>query len=504
MAQRKSPGQTKPDEPRDTRTEDVDSEAADIAQKGKFSDYLQSLTPAQCDQREVWIYRKDAASTKLRRLEICELPKNEHGCADLENYIEKKYGGGDFDVYLKLKGPGLRPNEHHGWVYLEGPPKFKGEASAPPTLGPNGQPVAQVTVQAPAAVNPMDGVTQTLEAMEKIRKTFTPENPDPLKSVDSALTVISNIQSRMAGSGQPAAAAPVDPLQQISNILDIGEKLRQRLAPAGGDGETAIARAVLGNGVSLTDAAALMKSDPEIARELLLGRELPPSVLSQVISGIGAFATKAMIEKPSLPADFLSGLVNLFNAAAAKLGGASVPANVQAQLPASTLGEAPINIPPAQQHQRASAAASDAPASEAAAASVTAVEGVPVPPQLVIDDVLRVIRRCFEEGNSGGEVAISLKCIYPRLVYDSEPHQTPTLFDLFESFHDSDIENILRSQAIMLPVLDKPEWKAFYVELKETVLGMFGGDEDENGDDEEQADGQIIAPAQAAPAGQAV
>ena len=502
MATRKSPGQTAPDEPRDRALDEPEGEAVELAKKGKFADYVMSLTPAQCEAREVWIYRKDSSSTKMRRLEICPLPVTEHGTSDLENYIEKKYGGGDFDVYLKLKGPGLRPNDHHGWVYLEGAPKFKGEPAQPVTLGANGQPVAQVTVQAPAAVNPMDSVTQTLEAMEKVRKTFTPESPDPLKSLDSALTVIDNIQARIAPGGQPAAAPAPDPLQQLVTMLDIGDKLRRRLAPAGGD-DAAPTRALFSNGVSLQDAANLMKTDPEIARELLLGRE-EPSVLGQVISGVGAFAIKAITERPSLPAEFLGSLVSLFNAAAAKLSGAPAPAAQPAAQPATQAQLAPA-LQPATLGSAAAPPPEPTPAPPAPPAGPNMVDGVPVPPQPVIDDVLRVIRRCFEEGNRGGEVAISLKCIYPRLVYDEQPHSTPTLHDMFESFPDADIEAMLRTQAVIAPVLDKPEWKAFYAELKETELGMFSGSGDEDEGEDEAADAvEDGETAEASPAAQEV
>lgn len=463
-------------------------EAAAIAAKGPFLEYLSGLNPAECEQREVWIYRGQPAPPKggvrkSRRLEVRPLPVNAEGYCNLEDYVQETYGGGDFECHVKLNGNGRRPDDHNGWLYLDGPTKYSSPTDPVTLRGETGQPVVQAAAPLPsqdAIVNrlldrldrpPAADDVMTAAAKKVVEKSLDTFASAASKEVGSMTgnpaldKLVTSAIERMVNPPTPAAPpAAVDPVQQTISMLELTERLRAHIAPAPAEPTSKPERPSLLHGLPLKEVLEAARGDnADLIRELVLGPKDEPT-LTGVLANFGL---NVIERNPDLPGKVLTSLLDLFD----RIGR---PAGTQPE--PLRLGEASAPVPPTTQPSQ--------PVTGQSMASAQTAPGAP--PQAVIDDMLSIVRRAFEDGNSGAEVAISLKCLYPRLVRDENPHETPTLLDLFDNFDDQAILSLLRSQLTIEPILSDARFPVFYAELRDTILGMFPHDEDDSEDEAEQ------------------
>lgn len=487
-ARRTAPGDDSPeDELLGAEPEAADSEAA---AKLPFFDYIESLTPGECERREVWIYRLNAdgraealPGRAKKYLEICPLPLDSTGQPYLRQYISSRYGGGRYEIFLKCRVDGERSkrNEHHTATFdVDGPSKYP--VDTPPTIDAStGQTVAGQPGAAPGAGLSDAVVLKLIDQRDASKPVGSEMVADAArKAVDMFTDIAGAALKKDAGSMSgnaivdelikksldralnpppppppPAPLAPVDPMEQLARSIDAAEKLRKMLAPETPAPVTRAPREPgLLSGVTLKDVVEVANSGHgDLVRDLLLGPREEPT-------GWGVVATifgRMLEANPALPGALAEGAVTLLQRITT-----AAPRTLGQEIPVHGGREAALPVTSASQSQ---------PVASGGGAVPSDTPPSPSQQEAMVNELLRMIRRAFETNSSGDDAAAGIDTFFPEAI--------PQLQQLFSAQTDEQILTWLRMQPVLAPVAHHPEWTGFFADFKASILAGFDGGETE-------------------------
>lgn len=501
----------------------AEDEQREIAKKPLFEDYLVALTPQQCEEREVWIYRERGKGLKKERLEVCSLPVNQDGYERLQDYVREEWGGGQYDVHLKIKGPGgHRPNDHHGGFFLGGPPKWRNTAGpelvTPPAASVPAAVVAGETTLALELVkqlrdnkpeNPMQQVGETIKIMKDLREELSPkaEAPDPIRQFADMARAVKDVYAAIAPPAAPVAppAPPVDVAAQLKSALEMATQLRSIVTPPAAPAAPAQSEGLgLLGGIKVSEIAELVKAGQgDLVRTVLMGAADKPGFLDVLINaGIKLGDRPDVLSKVG---DAFAGLINVISArlAPTQPGAPSEPIRQPVASPQTAIIPAPTHarVPTVQEflasRQAEAQAPADSPAppsgSEALPNGDAAVghggepEDATADLEAMLGYLLPMLADAVAYGKSGGRTAEHIGELFPDTV---EP-----LTDMFQQAPDDAVLALLRTRPEIAPVMGAPRFPEFFSSFKARILQGF--DEDE--ESEEEAGVEIQATAESSP-----
>ena len=476
-----------PRDPSEVQRELLEDAAQTFSGKPPFLEYIDGLGQAEIECREVWIYRLRADGSKERQpgktkayLEICPLPVDSDGAPCLRQYVAGKYGGGRYEIFLKVRVPGQRNklDDHHTATFdVDGPAKYP---ATPP------DPAAAALAQPGAAAT---GDVVGLRILDKLDDLGKSRGDDPLtraagKVMDKALENFVDGPEKPAGlTGNPsldallvpliaraltpaAVPAPVDPFENYTRMHTMittiaREAMPPQPAPAPGRTSELVELGKAG----LADLAVKIYGAQQEPASL-------GSAAGEALSTLIKERPSAIVEAWDMLRSAGSTLLSRLNAppASASTSQPAANATAAATAPAGTPNDTGRVLPPV-----------PSPAA-----------GLGMPPQAAIDDVFAIVVRNFRIGLDGTAVGLIVLGAFPRM----QPFlQMACSRELAEVLPD------LRQQAAIAPILDHPRFPAFYDEFRqmclaglEPVEGLSGLEEP----GEDGADGAVQASAASA------
>jgi len=499
MTERKrvTPGETEPERsPSELAHENLLDAAEEFGSKPPFLEYIDGLTQAECESREVWIYRLNADGTKERQpgrakayLEIVPLPLDSDGVPCLRQYIADKFGGGRYEIFLKIRVPGQRQklDDHHTATFdVGGPPK----TPAATTAGPSAMP-GQAAVINPAGT----GDAVTMRILDKLDDLGRSRADDPLtkaagKVMDKALENFVDGPEKPAGfTGNPtldtilapliARALTPPPVAPAPDPFDTYLKIRNVIKEA--TLENAPPAPPAGRASELVELVKAGGKDAIELAKAIYGNSAEPG-------GLGAAAGEALTtlirDRPQAIGQAWDLITHAASTVLAKISG---PVTVRAEDvagPQPANGTAALSAPATQ--------AATQPANHEAKREVAAESGQPaalgMPPQAVIDDIFGIVVRNFQIGLDGTTVGIIILGAFPKM----QPFLQMVCAQELEAVLPE-----LRQQPAIAPILDDPRFPEFYTQFREMCQrGLPTADDFAEEDGEDEAD--TVAPAEAA------
>lgn len=456
---RVTPGEDEPEiSPAEQAKYDLLESAEEFSGKLPFLEYIDNLTQSECECREVWIYRLNADGTKERQpgrakayLEIVPLPLDSDGSPCLRQYIADRFGGGRYEIFLKIRVPGQRQklDDHHTATFdVGGAPKTP---AVPSIVG--GVLPGQAMVSNPAG----GGDAVTLRILDKLDDLGRSRADDPLtkaagKVMDKALENFVDGPEKLAGfTGNPtldtilapliARALTPPPVTPAPDPFDTYLKIRQVIKEATLEATPPVAPT--GRASELVE---LIKAGGPQAIELaktIYGAPVEPGGFG---SAAGEALTTLIRDRPQAIGQAWDLITHGLGAVLSKISGPpTIPGNEAATEPSRLVAVSPNAV--------AKDAVTVTPAAEPSALGM--------PPQAVVDDIFGIVVRNFRGGLDGTTVGIAILAVYPKMQPFLQMVCTQELDVVLPE---------LRQQAVIAPILDDARFPEFYAQFREMCL----------------------------------
>lgn len=446
--------------------------ASKVVAAGGFLPYIYSLPPAECELREVWIFRakgeKPVPNQKGRRVEVVPLPVDENGYCNLEDYIQRKHGGGDYELFVKLKGPGnSRPNDAHGYCYLDGPPKYPAvdPATVPgyvPAAAPaGGDAIALEMFRASQRQDPIKDARETLGLVKELGESM---KPAPATDQISQLTALAGLLRSLTPPVAPVA--PVDPFEVYRRMRETFKEIAAEAAPA----TPAVGRT--------SELVELGKAGLGELAVRIYGQQQEPASFG---SAAGEALGKLIQERPGAIGQAWDIFTQAVSSISARLSPASATPPAPQGVALQPVGQV---LPPETTTSQTDGVTQ--PRGEAKRSA----PGAGMPPQEVIDDIFGIVVSNFRRGLDGTTVGI--------IILGSFPRMQPFL-QMVCSNELADVLPDLRQQPVIAPICDDPRFPDFYATFREMCLAGLptGEPEDESNEEDDEfaaaADGGFTA-----------
>ena len=468
-----------PRDPSEVQRELLEDAAQTFSGKPPFLEYIDGLSQAEIECREVWIYRLRADGSKERQpgktkayLEICPLPVDSDGAPCLRQYVAGKYGGGRYEIFLKVRVPGQRNklDDHHTATFdVDGPAKYPAAppdpaaaALAQPGAG-GGMPNDLVTLELlRQRNNPIQDAKNTLELVKEMGDSMRP--PAPTDQFGQLRSMVEF--AKALAPPTPAPVAPADPFETYMKVRAVmkemvAEAMPPQPAPAPGRTSELVELGKAG----LADLAVK-----------IYGAQQEPASLG---SAAGEALSTLIKERPSAIVEAWDMLRSAGSTLLSRLNAPPASASTSQPAAAQAAASAPVATIPSGEGRVLPPDPSPA-------------AGLGMPPQAAIDDVFAIVVRNFRIGLDGTAVGLIILGAFPRM----QPFlQMACSRELAEVLPD------LRQQAAIAPILDHPRFPAFYDEFRQMCLaGLEPVEElsDLDGPDDGGEDGAVQASAAAA------
>jgi hypothetical protein len=416
----------------------IDEPVEDRRKKLAIFDYMRTLTPSECEQHIVYLYRLDPkiqnAAGQSKYIQKYSVPLD-------EEQIKQDHGGGKYELKLNLCEPGKQSVLiKNAFFSVDGPAKIpagtivlNGDTGQ---VVPPGTPAAAAT---PAAEN--SAIKEVLQMLGKVledqnkggdfnteilKKTLMDSHDIMAEAMKKSATSITGnplldglLQNQLAN-----LAKPVDPLAQLKMQMDLMKSMRELVgapeerAPRG---DSFLDRA---KGI-----AELLKTDTTgELRGLIFPQEAEPAGLGASLFKI---AEKVISQRP----DIIDSAANLLK----RMSGSTVAEHQPGPAPPVLGAPAqPQVIQPQQQQQ-----------SEAAQPQTQEVA--------LINGLLGVVKNGFTGGYDGSMVAASLRVAHP--------NEAQMLLQ-YMGLPDDAILGWLRSQPVIAPIMTDPRFAEFFQDFK--------------------------------------
>ena len=453
-----------PRDPSEVQRELLEDAAQTFSGKPPFLEYIDGLGQAEIECREVWIYRLRADGSKERQpgktkayLEICPLPVDSDGAPCLRQYVAGKYGGGRYEIFLKVRVPGQRNklDDHHTATFdVDGPAKYPAAppdpaaaALAQPGAG-GGLPNDLVTLELlRQRNNPIQDAKNTLELVKEMGDSMRP--PAPTDQFGQLRSMV-----EFAKALAPPTPAPVAPADPFATYMKVRAVMKEMVAeamppqPAPAPGRT-------------SELVELGKAGLADLAVKIYGAQQEPASLG---SAAGEALSTLIKERPSAIVEAWDMLRSAGSTLLSRLNAPPASASPAQPAAAQAAASAPVATIPSGEGRVLPPDPSPA-------------AGLGMPPQAAIDDVFAIVVRNFRIGLDGTAVGLIILGAFPRM----QPFlQMACSRELAEVLPD------LRQQPAIAPILDHPRFPEFYDEFRQMCLAGLepsdGPGDDEDGD----------------------